>query len=377
MSYHFLIIVAVLKLAIWAISKWCLINYNNNATESGVLMEVTKPKISVIIPCYNVEKYLRQCLDSVINQTLKEIEIICINDGSTDSTLQILEEYAGHDNRIRIISQENQGQSVARNKGLDIAFGEFIAFIDSDDSFLYNNALETALKTFTNDIDFINFGIFLNIEPDVKTKIKDKDVNPKLSGKIKICENIMYQTPVYACNKIFRKSIIDKYALRFPVGLLFEDCVFTYSYLAISNYGYYLNDKFYSYLIRKGSTMNSLNKSNKKGIDHIYCMKELFNFYYKNNLIVSYKYFFESLFIQYIKLAIKYSLLYLPQILKESLQIAQYIVEQTGDLYEKSRIEKIANNRIYNIKELKIYKRVMQSNLYKLIIIFRRTLLND
>ena len=104
MSYHFLIIVAVLKLAIWAISKWCLINYNNNATESGVLMEVTKPKISVIIPCYNVEKYLRQCLDSVINQTLKEIEIICINDGSTDSTLQILKEYATHDNRIQTIT---------------------------------------------------------------------------------------------------------------------------------------------------------------------------------------------------------------------------------------------------------------------------------
>ncbi len=340
-------------------------------------MEVTKPRISIIIPCYNVEKYLRQCLDSVIDQTLQDIEIICINDGSTDSTLQILEEYAQLDGRIKVISQENQGQSVARNKGLEIATGEFIAFIDSDDYLLSEKAFEKALKNFTNDIDFVNFEIFLNIEQGVKTKIKDKDINPKLSGKIKICENIMSQTPVYACNKIFRKSIIDKFVLRFPEGLLFEDCVFTYSYLAISNYGYYLNDKFYSYLIRKGSTMNSLKKNNKKGIDHIYCMKELFNFYYKNNLIVSYKYFFESLFIQYIKLAIKYSLLYLPQILKESLQIAQYIVEQTGDLYEKSRIEKIANNRIYKIKELKIYKRVMQSNLYKLIIIFRRTLLNE
>lgn len=365
MSYHFLIIVAILKLAIWAISKWCLINYNNNATESGVLMEVTKPKISVIIPCYNVEKYLRQCLDSVINQTLKEIEIICINDGSTDSTLQILEEYAGHDKRIKVISQENQGLSGARNTGLANAIGEFISFLDSDDYFLSDNALKTILKNFTNDVDFVNFGIFLNFESDVKTKIKDKDVNPKLSGKIKICENIMYQTPVYAWNKIFRKSIIDKYSLRFPVGLLFEDCVFTYSYLSISNYGYYLNDRFYSYLIRKNSIMSSLNKNNKKGIDHIYCMKELFNFYNKNNLIVSYKCFFESLFIRYIKLAIKYSLLYLPQILKESLQIAQYIVEQTGDLYEKSRINKIANNQIYKIKELKVPKKMIKCVLFR------------
>ena len=273
-------------------------------------------KLSIIVPCYNVERYLRQCLDSVINQTLKDIEIICVNDGSTDTTLQILEEYAEHDDRIKIISQENQGQSVARNKGLDIAIGEFIAFIDSDDAFVDNNALEVILKNFTEEIDFVNFGIFLNTEPNVKTKIKDKDLNPKLSGKIKICENIMCKTPVYVWNKIFRKSVIDKYSLRFPVGLLFEDCVFTYSYLAVSNYGYYLTERFYSYLIRKDSTMTSLKKCSKKGIDHIYCMKELFNFYHKNNLIVSYQNFFECQFIQYIKLSIRYSLLFLTQILK-------------------------------------------------------------
>ena len=322
-------------------------------------MEVMSPTVSIIIPVYNSDRYLRECLDSVINQTLKDIEILCVNDGSTDNSLSILEEYAQKDARIKIINQENKGQSVARNRGLDIALGEFIAFIDSDDTFLSDNALETVLNNFTHDVDFVNFGIFLNIEPDVKTKIKDKDVNPKLSGKIKICENIMYQTPVYVWNKIFRKNIIDKYSLRFPDGLLFEDCVFTYSYLALSNYGYYLNDKFYSYLIRKGSTMNSLNKNNKKGIDHIYCMKELFNFYYTNNLIVSYQDLFENLFVLYIKHAIKSSLLFLPQILSESCQIAKFIFDSTGDLYKKSKLEKIAKNKIYKIKELKIPKRMI------------------
>ena len=92
-----------------------------------------KIKVSVIVPVYNVEKYLRECLNFLVNQTLKEIEIICINDGSEDSSLEILNEYASKDSRFVIINQENSGQSVARNKGLDIAKGEYIGFVDSDD----------------------------------------------------------------------------------------------------------------------------------------------------------------------------------------------------------------------------------------------------
>ena len=91
------------------------------------------PKISVIIPIYNVEKYLRQCLDSVVNQTIKDIEIICINDGSTDNSQAILNEYAKKDERFVVINQVNQGLSVARNNGLNSATGKYVAFIDSDD----------------------------------------------------------------------------------------------------------------------------------------------------------------------------------------------------------------------------------------------------
>ena len=108
------------------------------------------PKISIIIPIFNTEKYLKTCLNSVLNQTLKEIEIICINDGSTDNSLKIIEEYASKDKRIKFISQKNNGVSYARNKGLEIATGEFIGFVDSDDyasknffEKLYNSALKT------------------------------------------------------------------------------------------------------------------------------------------------------------------------------------------------------------------------------------------
>ena len=90
-------------------------------------------KVSIIVPVYNVEKYLKRCLESLVNQTLKDIEIICVNDGSTDGSLAILNEYVRNDDRIVVINQENSGQSVARNRGIDVAKGEYIGFVDSDD----------------------------------------------------------------------------------------------------------------------------------------------------------------------------------------------------------------------------------------------------
>ena len=97
------------------------------------ILEEVPPKVSVIIPVYNREKYLKQCLDSVINQTLQDIEIICIDDGSTDRSLKVLNEYGKKDGRIKILNQENQGPGLARNSGLKIARGEYIGFVDSDD----------------------------------------------------------------------------------------------------------------------------------------------------------------------------------------------------------------------------------------------------
>ncbi len=117
------------------------------------------PKVSIIIPVYNVEKYLKECLNSVVNQTLKEIEIICVDDGSTDNSLSILEEYAKKDNRINLLKQENSGAGAARNKGLDSARGEYIYFLDSDD-FLELNAIEILYNQIAKnqaDICFFKF----------------------------------------------------------------------------------------------------------------------------------------------------------------------------------------------------------------------------
>lgn len=104
----------------------------------GVIMDV---KISVVLPVYNVANYLRKCLDSLVNQTFKDFEVICVNDGSTDLSLGILEGYAVSDSRFKIINQENQGLSGARNTGIEHVQGDYVIFVDSDD-WLEENALE-------------------------------------------------------------------------------------------------------------------------------------------------------------------------------------------------------------------------------------------
>jgi glycosyltransferase involved in cell wall biosynthesis len=193
-------------------------------------------KVSVIIPVYNVEKYLKECLDSIINQTLKDIEIICINDGSTDKSLQILEEYAAKEERIKIVNKKNGGQSSARNAGIDIAKGEYIAFLDSDDFIandfyekLYNSAEQNNAdcavgntiyyKDENNKQDdcWVNYYIFKSNKTIVES-IEDK-------------QNIIYSCSVW--NKIYKKELIKD--LRFPEKLYIEDVPFTFATAILAN----------------------------------------------------------------------------------------------------------------------------------------------
>ena len=174
-------------------------------------------KVSVIIPVYNVEKYLRQCLDSVVNQTLREIEIICVDDGSTDSSPQILEEYAAKDPRIRVIRQNNLGTSQTRKNGVAASRGAFLMFLDGDDEFV-STACEKALSAASRSgADIVQFGTeIVNVAgvPHERIVMNEKMLEP-FSGKID-CENL-----VEACwvkrkfsgnlwNKIFRGDLVRK-----------------------------------------------------------------------------------------------------------------------------------------------------------------------
>lgn len=200
-----------------------------------------RPLVSVIVPIYNVEKYLNKCIDSILNQTLKNIEIILVNDGSTDKCGEIIDEYAQNDKRVRVIHKENGGQSSARNMGLDIAKGRYIGFIDSDDSIhldMYEN-LYNAIVSSNADICVCGRESYSE-ESDSYYKIEliDEliDLNQYSLGYY-VSKKLFYRHTVSGCNKIYRKDIIDKNNIRFKdvnyVGS--EDTLFNYEFLLHTN----------------------------------------------------------------------------------------------------------------------------------------------
>lgn len=178
-------------------------------------------KVSVIVPVYNMEKYLNQCMDSLVNQTLKNIEIIVINDGSTDKSLEILNNYKKkYPNKVKIIDQENQGISVARNNGLKIASGKYVGFVDSDDYVEFDmfESLLNQIENSDSDIVICNYKEFNITTHDFKNISVVHNLN---------CENI-YDDPSiinsidYApWNKLFKKDLFDD--ISFPKNLKYED----------------------------------------------------------------------------------------------------------------------------------------------------------
>lgn len=211
----------------------------------------TEPKISVIIPVYNVEKYLKKCLDSLVNQTFKDIEIICINDGSTDDCLSILNEYAAKDERIIVISQENQGPGAARNKGLEIAKGEYISFIDPDDwvntefySELYNEAK-------ISDYDIVK-GVRINVNSKNVIK-KHKQLEPG-----------MFFYSWLSC--IYKTKIINDNKLRFPAAYSFEDMAFLMLFFSFAK-KYSASEKASYYCFQRMDSLTPQGKSLLRSIE--------------------------------------------------------------------------------------------------------------
>lgn len=217
------------------------------------------PKVSVIIPVYNVEKYLRECLDSVVNQTLQDIEIICINDGSTDNSLEILKEYAKRDERIDIIDSINKGVSTARNLGIDKSQGKYIIFVDSDD-WLEPDCIAKAFDNITKtkaDILCYGFNIIDNLQ---KQKcwhfeiIKNNCLKPEY--------NIQALKPflTYVWDKIYRAEFIKKNQIYFPENIsTAEDGIFNLFCLYKKPKYIFLPQLFYNYRTNnKNSATNQL-----------------------------------------------------------------------------------------------------------------------
>lgn len=243
-------------------------------------------KISVIIPIYNMEKYLNRCLDSIVNQTYKNLEIICVNDGSKDSSLDILNAYKSNDSRIVVIDKENGGLSSARNAGFEVATSEWISFVDSDD-WLDLNTFEEVSKYFEKNPDVICFGTHMQGDTSEEMLRRDEEYySIKHEGFVKLTDDIRLTTDVATWNKIYKKSIIDKYSLRFPVGKHYEDFPFYWEYIFESKTAYYIKDKFYNYLRRPDSIMaNTFKKTSNKVLDHLYAVEIIYDYLKGRNIL--------------------------------------------------------------------------------------------
>lgn len=233
--------------------------------------------VSVVIPVYNVEKYLPECLDSVINQTYKNLQIILVDDGSTDSSGKICDEYAEKDDRITVVHQSNAGAGAAKNTGLELIDGDYFSIIDSDDYIeldMYEKMVNS-LEKYNSDIAQCLFrNVFVNDSFDRKYKIKGN--YPKVLTSKKFLSELLYdwKYAIFA-NKVFKTSLLKD--IRFPVGRKIDDEFFTYKLVCNAKKVVNIDNILYNYRMRKTSVMNE-NNSDRLIYDRIDCFIERYNY---------------------------------------------------------------------------------------------------
>lgn len=261
-------------------------------------------KVSVIVPVYNVEKYLRKCLDSLVKQSLRDIEIICVNDGSPDDSILILEEYRAEDPRIIIRETPNRGLSAARNHGMARASSDFIMFCDSDDSYAADacHKMYQAITKYGTDIAISGVHILYSNSEFAKAyrQTDEEYFRLRYSGKVSITDTVIERTDVSAWNKIYRTAVQRKYELWFPKGMWYEDAKFFVDYMLVSRTAFYLDDeKLYNYYRREDSIMAATTRQTPRAIDHVRVMIESFYFMKQNNLLDDHYQLFVRLFSKY------------------------------------------------------------------------------
>ena len=287
--------------------------------ERGIDKPAEKVKVSVVVPVYNAEKYLKRCLDSLRKQTLNDIEIICVNDGSTDGSGKILAEYAAHDKRIKVITQENQYIGAARNRGIEAARGEYIGFVDSDDwvSFnyfedLYNAAMkyntDVAIATQSNVVilreksrlDDLLLDSFVHIS-NTQYHLFDIELKNYLRGKqfINSSDLASATTIGMVWDKIFRRDLLNRYNLRFPTVRAFgEDVYFFYiTGVYVDKIAIAQNAVYYQ---RRGDVTASSGYYIKPNIEEFKLYQALLNFYDKADLPTEKAKFWREDLIQYL-----------------------------------------------------------------------------
>ena len=250
-------------------------------------------KVTVIIPIYNVERFLKEAIESAINQTYKNLEIILVDDGSIDNSGKICDEYIEKDERIKVVHKENGGLSSARNAGLDNTTGDYVMFLDSDDFLVPKKKKKMYNEIKSKDADYV-IGNYINAteegEPWENPVFNLEKYKPfKLN--INDYKNSFFVMNSSVCNKIFSMNFLNKLNLRFVVGLPAEDAIFsTYCFLHSQNV-YYIQDLVFNYRQRKGGSISS--NCSRKYFDGI---SKAYRIIYENfkecNKLGYYRYFY-------------------------------------------------------------------------------------
>lgn len=282
------IFVFLIKGTIFTYNPGCVIIYtlalynlipNTNRKE---ITFVEKPLVSIVVPIYNVERYLQKCIDSIMGQTYENLEIILVNDGTLDNSLEICEKNQKLDSRIKVISQENGGLSKARNTGIKNSTGEYICFVDSDDFIdkdyvarLLNGALENGAEICACGFHYVN-----EKNKILKTKQKENKIYTSIES-VKDMLTGVQNTEVMVWNKIYKMSLFTDNNILFPVGKINEDNFIMYKLYDKANKVTLIEDNLYYYLQRNTSIMG---KFNKKRLDILEALEQTKEYFKNRNL---------------------------------------------------------------------------------------------
>ena len=318
-------------------------------------MTNNQPKVSVIIPIYNVEKYLRKCLDSVIQQTYSNLEIICIDDGSPDNCGAIIDEYAQKDKRVIVIHQKNSGVSTARNRGLDIATGEYITFVDPDD-WIEPHCYESAIHVFQNDktIDLVQWAAnVINNRNASEQEYQNLKYwhRVKFSGKLTLTPFTVIQMLYSPCCNLFKAEIIKDLQLKYLDFSVAEDVLFIAMYNSKVQNVYFIPELLYNYMLNSTSAM-------KKHINNPISLLET----YINITIICYDFYkqqdldrkFNTLVFHKFKNNILFALSLRNFDKKASELLTNFAAQLPQEIYWGEEIKYIRNKEFYKIKRLNI-----------------------
>lgn len=240
--------------------------------------------ISVTVPVHNTASFLPKCLDSLLAQTYPHIEIICVDDGSTDNSLSLLEQYARKDSRIRVYAHAAPlGVSAARNTAHQHSRGDFVTSLDSDD-YIKPDTYEKAVRMITPETDLVCFGMQL-VDPD-GNELPNQDgyFNLGYSGACRFSVEMTDNINVCICSKLWRKSIIDAQGIQFPNGLVHEDDALFYMFTPFVRSAAFLQEKAYYYVQRKGSIMHDGRRSIDDAKQYLGVLKYVYDFQVRHGL---------------------------------------------------------------------------------------------